>query len=112
MHAYTVEFDTDEMRRKGVASIDANLTVSKPLYRLKQGAQRDEATREQLEASEGFGDATGKMLEVNSGFVSNVAYDLVGEVADKARITRASAAAILASIRPDRFSMFREKCSR
>ncbi len=48
------------------------------------------------------------MLEVNSGFVSNVAYDLVGEVADKARITRASAAAILASIRPDRFAMFRE----
>ncbi len=107
-HAYTVEFDTEELRRKAVASIDANLTVSKPLYRLKQGAQRDEATREQLEASEGFGDATGKMLEVNSGFVSNVAYDLVGEVADKARITRASAAAILASIRPDRFAMFRE----
>ena len=91
-HAYTVEFDTEELRRKAVASIDANLTVSKPRYRLKQGAQRAEATREQLEASEGFGGATSAMLEVNSGAVSNVAYDLVGEVpirrASRARARR------------------------
>ena len=47
------------------------------------------------------------MLEVNSAAVSNVAYDLVGEVADKARITRGSAASILAGIAPDGFAMFR-----
>ena len=47
------------------------------------------------------------MFEVNSAAVSNVAYDLVGEVADKARITRTTASAILAGIAPDRFAMFR-----
>ena len=44
-HAYTVEFDSDELRRKAIEGINKNLNVSTPRYRLKQGAQRAEATR-------------------------------------------------------------------
>lgn len=106
-HAYTVEFDSEELRRNAVSNINANLSVSMPRYRLKQGSQRAEATREQLEGSDGFGGVASRTLAVDAGAVSNVAYDLVGEVADKARITRSSAASILAGIAPDRFAMFR-----
>ena len=106
-HAYTVEFDSEELRRNAVANINANLSVSTPRYRLKQGLQRAEATREQLEGSDGFTGAVSHALAVDAGAVSNVAYDLVGEVADHARITRGSAAGILADIAPDRFAMFR-----
>lgn len=106
-HAYTVEFDSEELRRNAVANINANLSVSTPRYRLKQGLQRAEATREQLEGSDGFTGAVSHALAVDAGAVSNVAYDLVGEVADHARITRSSAASILADIAPDRFAMFR-----
>ncbi len=106
-HAYTVEFDSEELRRNAVANINANLSVSTPRYRLKQGLQRAEATREQLEGSDGFTGAVSHALAVDAGAVSNVAYDLVGEVADHARITRSSAASILAGIAPDRFAMFR-----
>ena len=106
-HAYTVEFDSDELRRKAVASIDANLSVSTPRYRLKRGVQHAEATREQLEGAEAFKADAAKTLDVNSGVVTNVVYDLVGEVASKASITRRSAAAILSAIAPDRFAMFR-----
>lgn len=106
-HAYTVEFDSEELRRNAVANINANLSVSTPRYRLKQGLQRAEATREQLEGSDGFTGAVSHALAVDAGAVSNVAYDLVGEVADKARITRGSAASILAGIAPDRFARFR-----
>ena len=106
-HAYTVEFDSEELRRNAVANINANLSVSTPRYRLKQGSQRAEATREQLESSDSFAGAVSRTLEVDAGTVSNVAYDLVGEVADHARITRGSAASILAGIAPDRFAMFR-----
>ena len=106
-HAYTVEFDSEELRRNAVANINANLSVSTPRYRLKQGLQRAEATREQLEGSDGFAGAVSHALAVDAGAVSNVAYDLVGEVADKARITRGSAASILAGIAPDRFARFR-----
>lgn len=106
-HAYTVEFDSDELRRKAVASINANLNVAAPRYRLKQAAQREQVAREELEAHSGFDAASSKTLEVNGGAVTGVAYDLVGEVAEKARITRGSAAAILAGIAPDRFASFR-----
>lgn len=106
-HAYTVEFDSKELRRNAVANINANLSVSTPRYRLKQGLQCTEATREQLEGSDGFTGAVSRTLAVDAGAVSNVAYDLVGEVADHARITRSSAASILADIAPDRFAMFR-----
>lgn len=106
-HAYTVEFDSEELRRNAVANINANLSVSTPRYRLKQGLQRAEATREQLEGSRCFTGAVSHALAVDAGAVSNVAYDLVGEVADHARITRSSAASILAGIAPDRFAMFR-----
>ncbi|WP_102338531.1 restriction endonuclease [Collinsella provencensis] len=106
-HAYTVEFDSNELRRNAVASINKNLTVSAPRYRLKKGAQRDETTREQVESADSFAAQSSKTLEVNAGVISNVAYDLVGEVAGKARITRATAAAILSEIAPDRFAAFR-----
>lgn len=106
-HAYTVEFDSKELRRNAVANINANLSVSTPRYRLKQGSQRAEATREPLEGSNSFTSTVSRTLAVDAGAVSNVAYDLVGEVADKARITRKSAAGILADIAPDRFAMFR-----
>ena len=106
-HAYTVEFDSDELRRKAVVGINANLDVTAPRYRLKQAAQREQMAREELEAQSGFDAASSKTLEVNGGTAINVAYDLVGEVAEKARITRRSAAAILAGIAPDRFALLR-----
>ncbi len=43
-----MEFDSDDLRRKAIEGINRNLNVSTPRYRLKQGAQRSEATREQL----------------------------------------------------------------
>lgn len=106
-HAYSVEFDSAELRRNAVKSINANLSVSTPRYRLKRGGQRDETTREQIEALEGFKAVETKTLEVKGDEVSVAAYDLVGEVASKACITRRSAAAILSDIAPDRFAMFR-----
>lgn len=106
-HAYTVEFDSDELRRKAVVSINANLDVTAPRYRLKQAVQREQMAREELEAQSGFDAASSKTLEVNGGAAINVTYDLVGEVAEKARITRRSAAAILAGIAPDRFALLR-----
>lgn len=106
-HAYTVEFDSDELRRKAVASIDASLSVSTPRYRRKQGTQRAEVTREQLESADAFETENVKTLDVAGGVVANASYDLVGDVASKACITRRSAAAILSEIAPARFAMFR-----
>ncbi len=107
-HAYTVTFDSEELRRGAVERIDCNLSVSRQQYRLMQGAQRAEVTRDQVEASDQFSTGRSRVLDVDAGCAVNVQYDLIGEVAKGAAITRRSAAAILRDIRPDRFALFEQ----
>ena len=106
-HAYTVEFDSEELRRNAVGSINANLSVSRPRYKLKQGVQRSVVTREHVEEGDQFAGGSAYVLEVGAPHSANVEYDLIGEVAQRAAITRQSAAAILRDISPDRFELFK-----
>ena len=106
-HSYTVDFDDDELRAKAIDRINRELFVAKASYVMTTAAQRSTQTRENLERGESFGDATRRDYEVGED-VSGVTYDLLGEVATAARITRRSAAAILKGIAPVKFRMFRD----
>ncbi|MDO4290224.1 MAG: DEAD/DEAH box helicase family protein [Eggerthellaceae bacterium] len=107
-HAYTVEFDSDELRRKAVESINGNLSVSRQQYRLVRGMQRAEVTREQAEGLDQFGAARSRLVDADEvGCSAHTEYDLLGEVASRSAITRWSAAAILHDIRPDKFALFK-----
>ena len=111
-HAYTVAFDDEELRRDAIARIDAGLTVSAPVYTLTTGLQRADASREQLDEGTTFAATGTRTQEVRlssaaaDGQAAQPAYDLVGEVASAARITRRSAAAILAGIDGRVFAQF------
>ena len=111
-HAYTVAFDDEELRRDAIARIDAGLTVSAPVYTLTTGLQRADASREQLDEGTTFAATGTRTQEVRlsnagtDGQAAQPAYDLVGEVASAARITRRSAAAILAGIDGCVFAQF------
>ena len=106
-HSYTVDFDDDELRAKAIDRINRELFVAKASYVMTTAAQRSTQTRENLERGESFGDATRRDYEVGED-ASGVTYDLLGEVATEARITRRSAAAILKGIAPVKFRMFRD----
>ncbi len=107
-HAYTVSFSDDELRRKAVARINADLRVSRLQYTLTRGAQASQAGREQVERGESFDRQATVTREVEAGAACvGVSYDLVGEVAQAAAITRRSAAAILAAIEPAVFAQYR-----
>ena len=107
-HAYTVSFSDEELRAKAIARIDADLRVSRLQYTLTVGGQRAEATRDQVTSGESFGRTETTTRDVGAaGAACDVAYDLVGEVARAAAITRRSAAAILAGIKPAVFSLYR-----
>lgn len=106
-HSYTVEFDDEELRRKAIERIDRELFVTRATYVMTQAAQRSTQTREGLERGESFGARTRRDYEVGED-ASGVTYDLLGEVASAARITRRSAAAILKGIMPAKFRMFRD----
>ena len=106
-HSYTVEFDDEELRRKAIARIDAELVVAKATYVMTSATQRARQSRENLERGESFGTKTRRDYEIGEG-TSGVTYDLLGEVASAAHITRRSAAAILKGISPVKFALFRD----
>ena len=107
-HAYTVSFSDEELRAKAIARINADLNVSRLQYTLTVGAQRAEAKRDQLSAGEAFDARRSETRDVGVGDVAaGVAYDLVGEVAQAAAITRRSAAAILTGIDANVFGLFK-----
>ncbi len=106
-HAYTVSFSDEELRSKSIAAINKDLTVSKLAYTVTLGRQKDKAERTAVEAGDSFRKESSETRELEVDTTSGVAYDLVGEVAQTAAITRRSAAAILAGIDPNVFAMYR-----
>lgn len=106
-HAYTVSFSDDELRRKAIARINSDLRVNRLQYVLTLGNQRIEARRDELERGASFDRTASEVHDVDAGAAPvNVAYDLVGEVAQAAAITRRSAAAILSGIDATVFDLF------
>ena len=107
-HAYTVEFDDEELRRHAIARIDKDLEVSEVEYTMITGEQKAQAERGELEGGESFS-TTGTRTEnvhLDAAAGTSVRYDLVGEVAQAACITRRSSAAILSGISPAKFELF------
>ena len=106
-HAYTVSFSDEELRCHAIARINADLSVSRLQYTLTVGAQRAEASSGQLAAGDSFGARRAETHDVGTDADADVTYDLVGEVAQAAAITRRSAAAILAGIDAGVFGLFK-----
>jgi len=105
-YAYSVSFDSAELCEKAVAEIDRSLSVGLLRYTVTRGIQEASGSRESLEAGEHFGGERTSTALVEGLADSQVRYDLVGEVARGATITRASAALILGSIAPAVFAQF------
>ena len=107
-HAYTVSFSDDELRRKSIERINSDLRVSRLQYTLAVGGQKSQATRDEVQGGSSFGRTQTETRDVDAGTASvGVTYDLVGEVAQAAAITRRSAAAILAGIDASVFELYR-----
>lgn len=107
-HSYTVSFDDGELERKAVARINKDLAVSRLQYTMTAGAQRHEGRREELASGRSFVTERSETHDVDEAASPvEVTYDLVGEVASAAQITRASAARILSAISPQVFSLYR-----
>lgn len=106
-HAYTVSFKDSELIENAVAAIDAKLEVSELAYMLTTGTQKAAAKREDIEDRTHFKakSADTKVLEIDESI--DVAYDLVGEVAQAAKVTRRTAATILSQISPLKFSLYK-----
>ena len=90
-YVYTVHYDSNELIEKVVVALRANLTVTKLQYVKVTGTQDSDKVTE-------FGNTKTTTSELSDVSTSNVPYDLVGDIARGARLTRRSVVKILQGI--------------
>ena len=99
-YVYTVHYDSEELIKKAIASIDKNLTVTKLKYIVTTGEQGEDEV-----------DFTGKQQtrtkELREVSTSDVAYDLVGDIARGATLTRRTVVRILKGINLAKLYLFK-----
>lgn len=104
---YQVEFDSGELIRKAVEHMDKHLNVASMQYVIQSGTQRDQLEADDLSKRSGFAVSTTETVTETVTAGSQVKYDLLGEIAEKTKLTRRTVAAILKGVRPDTFGKFR-----
>jgi len=90
-YVYTVHYDSDELIEKSIEALCKNLTVTKLQYVIVTGEQDSEKVTE-------FGNTHSTTRELTDVSTSSVRYDLVGDIAKGARLTRRSVVKILQGI--------------
>ncbi|MBQ7281120.1 MAG: DEAD/DEAH box helicase family protein [Bacteroidales bacterium] len=98
-YVYTVHYDSEELIKKSIAAIDKDLTVTQLRYIVTTG--------EQGEGTDFDGDQRMSRQEMRNVSTSTVLYDLVGDIARGATLTRRTVVRILKGILPERLLLFK-----
>ncbi len=105
---YQVEFDSEELIKHCIRTLDKSLNVTVMQYLVEAGKQVVGLEVEQLEAGTGFKVSETKVEHSAVSAGSTVKYDLLGEIAEKTQLTRRTCAAILTGINPGTFAKFKQ----
>ena len=105
---YVVDFDTDELVRKSIDSLDKKLRVSKIYFKVETGAMEQIKSKDDLVSGTAFikeeSDSYGNIIAASS----NVKYDLIGKLVDETGLTRKAVIQILQGIQPTTFNQFKD----
>ncbi|GAA2175648.1 DEAD/DEAH box helicase family protein [Agrococcus versicolor] len=109
---YRVEFDSNDLVDKAVASLDGSLKVPAMQYVVEEGVQAADLEAHDLTEGTGFAGHQSRLEHASLSAGSTVTYDLIGEVAAKTALTRRTCAQILRRIKPTTFALFRRNPER
>ena len=102
---YQVNFDSDELIKNAIQALDKQLHVRKVRVNVMEGEMAAILTSDSLRDGEGFvSEAT--RHEESTAILGSTTYDVVGEVAKAAKITRKTAAAILMGVNANTFAHY------
>lgn len=104
---YVVDFDTDELVRKSINSIDKKLFVSKIYFMVETGAMEQIKSKEELVSGTSFVKEESSSYSNVIAASSNVKYDLIGKLVDEIGLTRKDIIQILQGIQPATFNQFK-----
>ena len=105
---YVVDFDTDELVRKAIDSLDRKLRVSKIYFKVETGAMEQIKSKEELVSGASFVKEESASYGNITPSNSNVKYDLIGKLVDDTGLTRKAIIQILKGIKPTVFNHFKE----
>ena len=106
-YAYKVSFDSDELVKKSVNYLNANLQVTKVQYVVTSGVQKDELRERELQAKSTFLVKETKQNELKEAHDSGIKYDLIHEIASRTSLTRKTTVRILKGLVQPKLEMFR-----
>lgn len=99
-YVYTVHYDSEELIQKAIASINSELNVTQLKYVVTTGMQGTD----DLDFT---GEQSTRTKEMRDVSTSNVPYDLVGDIAKAATLTRRTVTRILKGIQRSKLYMFK-----
>ena len=104
---YVVNFDTDELVKKAIESLDKNLQVSKIYFRVETGAMEQIRSKDELISGESF--VKEESLNYNHAIAlnSSIKYDLIEKLVDETGLTRKAIIQILRGIKQTTFEQFK-----
>lgn len=107
---YTVDFDTAELVKKSIDSLNRNLIVPKIFFKVESGVLEEIKSRDTLLEGTAFSKSKSSTLDSNKHIRtnSNVKYDLIGKIVNETGLTRKAVVKILTGIRKDVFEQFKD----
>ena len=105
---YVVDFDTDELVKKAIASLDSKLRVPKIYFKVETGAMEQIKSKEELASGAPFVKEKSANYNNQIAVSSNVKYDLIGKMVDETGLTRKAVIQILKGIKPSVFNQFKD----
>ena len=107
---YVVDFDTEELIRKAISSLDSKLKVSKIYFKVETGTMEQIQSKEELENGASFVKECSGVSDYNQTISASasVKYDLVGKLVEETKLTRKAVIRILQGIEPLVFKQFKD----
>lgn len=104
--AYAVDFDSAELIKKCILTLNNELKISPLLYTVETGAQLEEISYDAIKEGNGFYAVKTETAKLNNSVHSAVKYDLIGKLTEATQLTRKTVGSILQGMRLDRFAQF------
>ena len=106
---YVVDFDTDELVKKAIASLNQNLHVPKIFFKVETGAMYEIKSRDSLLVGSAFSKSKSSTYDSSKQIRANssVKYDLIGKLVGETGLTRKAVVAILTGIEKSVFEQFK-----
>jgi len=103
---YEVDFDSEELIKKSIESIDKDLSVKKILVHITSGEQEDKIDESSLKSGESMKKQK-NITEKADSLLGFLKYDLVAEITKGTNLTRRTIVKILQNLRVDTFHNFK-----